>query len=191
MRQYPPWLQSVDSSWTLFLDRDGTINKRLVGDYVTSFDQFEFLPKVIDALAVASVLFDKIIIVTNQQGVGKGLMTQADLDAIHQGMLTQIIEGGGYIDQIFSCTQLATEWDNCRKPGHAMALQALAAFPQINLFKSIMIGDMPSDILFADNSGMKSAYMGNLKDLDGVRPHMLVNDLWEFTTLLQDAIYSK
>jgi len=65
----------IDKSWTLFLDRDGVINKKIDNDYVKAWEQFEFLPGVIEALKILSAKFGKIIIVTNQQGVGRQLMS--------------------------------------------------------------------------------------------------------------------
>lgn len=69
---------------TLFLDRDGVINKLRQNDYVKCWDEFEFLPGVFEALAKWKDHFKHIIIVTNQRGIGKGLMTDEDLNSIHQ-----------------------------------------------------------------------------------------------------------
>ncbi|MEI7981828.1 MAG: phosphatase, partial [Bacteroidota bacterium] len=74
----------IDHTWTLFLDRDGVINRRIVGNYAKSCDQFEFIPGVLDAIRQFSLIFGKIIVVTNQQGIGKGLMSREDVTAIHQ-----------------------------------------------------------------------------------------------------------
>jgi len=73
-----------DGTWTLFLDRDDTINKRLPGDYVKNWSEFEFLPHALEALQYFSQIFNKLIIVTNQQGIGKEIMTAAQLDEITQ-----------------------------------------------------------------------------------------------------------
>ena len=72
-----------EENWTLFLDRDGVINRRLPGAYVQHWDQFEFLPGVLPALSILANYFAHLIIVTNQQGIGKGLMTESDLQKIH------------------------------------------------------------------------------------------------------------
>jgi len=81
----------------LFLDRDGVINKRLVQRYVQNFDQFEFLPGVLEAIPVLNRYFNKTVIVTNQRGIGLGLMTKEELENIHKQMLTKIENKGGVL----------------------------------------------------------------------------------------------
>jgi len=91
----------IHQNWTLFLDRDGVINKRKIGDYIKIIDEFEFLPDVKEALSILAKYFNKIIIVTNQQGIGKGIMTEDDLRDIHKYMLEEILKSGGRIDAIY------------------------------------------------------------------------------------------
>ena len=74
---------NIHKNWTLFLDRDGVINKRKIGDYIKIIDEFEFIPNTKEALAILDKYFNKIIIVTNQQGIGKGLMSEKDLQEVH------------------------------------------------------------------------------------------------------------
>ncbi len=88
--------------WSLFLDRDGVINKRLVGDYVKKTEEFVFLDGVLEAIATLSTKFNRIFIVTNQQGIGKGLMTEKDLKQVHDSMEKEIVEHAGKIDRILS-----------------------------------------------------------------------------------------
>ncbi len=140
---------NIDTSWTLFLDRDGLINKRLPDDYVKKWDDFTFLPGVLKAIALLSRIFKRIIIVTNQQGIGKGIMTETDLRHIHEQMQKTIRNHDGRIDAIFFCPDLATKKPNCRKPGKALAVKAKEQFPEISFSKSIMAGDMESDVAFA------------------------------------------
>lgn len=149
---------SIDKSWTLFLDRDGVINERIVGDYVKRPEDFHFLPGVVEAIAQLSQVFGKIVVVTNQQGIGKGLYTTDDLVAIHTKMQTEITRGGGRIDAVFFAPNLSSENSTLRKPGIGMALQAQHIFPQIDFAKSVMVGDTESDMLFAQNAGMKSVF---------------------------------
>lgn len=148
------FLNSVDRIWTLFLDRDGVINKRPVGDYVKSPEGFDFLPGVLDALRTLSEKFGRIVIVTNQQGIGKNLMTEGDLEAVHQKMMAEIDKTGGRIDKIYYCPDLAKSPENCRKPGLTMANRAKADFPEIDFRKSVMAGDTKSDLEFGRNAGM-------------------------------------
>ena len=91
----------IDKSWTLFLDRDGVINKKLENDYVKSWDEFEFLPGVLKSIQHFSQIFGKIVVVTNQQGIGKGLYTHEDLQNIHHKMIMEITNAGGRIDKVY------------------------------------------------------------------------------------------
>lgn len=155
------WKKMIDNSWTLFLDRDGVINVRLIDDYVKNINEFEFLPCVLDAFRIFAERFGKIIIVTNQQGVGKGLMTLDAVALIHDFMKKQIENQKGRVDAIFVCPQLKTEPDNFRKPSPKMAYMAQVDFPEINFEKSIMIGDSNSDIEFGHNAGMHTILIGD------------------------------
>lgn len=158
-----PFKAQIDQTWTLFLDRDGVINKRPVNDYVRSTEGFHFLPGVLNALSLLSNTFSRIIIVTNQQGVGKGLMQTRDLDRVHAYMKKEIKHAGGRLDKIYCCTQLATEKNNCRKPGLNMARQAKLDFPEIDFEKSIMVGDTETDMLFGKNAGMLTVLISSSK----------------------------
>lgn len=149
----------IDKSWTLFLDRDGVINKRLVDDYVKHWDKFEFLDGVLEAIEKFNLMFGTIVIVTNQQGIGKGLMTIAQVDEIHQKMISVINENGGRIDKCYICPNLKSDHATCRKPEIGMAIQAQKDFPNINFEKSIIFGDSASDMQFGKNAGMKRVFV--------------------------------
>lgn len=141
---------------TLFLDRDGVINERPPGDYVRRWEDFHFLPGVLEAMPLLAARFARIIIVTNQQGIGKGLMTEADLADIHQRMIAAIEEAGGRIDAIFHCPDLRSKPDHCRKPRPTMALRARQQFPDIDFSQSLMVGDTLSDMQFGYRLGMQT-----------------------------------
>lgn len=155
------WRGKIDKSWTLFLDRDGVINVRLIDDYVKNINEFDFLPGVLDAFKIFTEKFGRIIIVTNQQGVGKGLMTLQDVDTVHQFMTKEIEAQKGRIDAIYVCPQLKSDPDNFRKPSPRMAYMAQHDFPEIDFDKSIMIGDSNSDIEFGKNAGMYTILIGD------------------------------
>ena len=142
--------------FTLFLDRDGVINDRLVGEYVLNWSEFHFMPGVLEALRCFAGYFSRIIVVTNQQGIGKGLMTVADIQDIHERMLSAIRQAGGRVDAVYYCPDLKQKPDNCRKPGPAMALQAQRDFPEIVFPQSVMVGDSLSDIDFGFRLGMRT-----------------------------------
>ena len=86
---------------TLLLDRDGTINVHIIGDYVRNWDDFEFIPGVFEALAKFAKHFKHIFIVTNQRGIGKGKYTERDLADIHSHMCAEIKKHDGYNDGIY------------------------------------------------------------------------------------------
>lgn len=143
----------------LFLDRDGVLNRHIVGDYVRDWSMWQWMPGVLETLPELSKRFKRIFIVSNQQGVAKGLMTQADLDAIHTNMLRDIEAAGGHIDHVYTCTDLQDSGSLNRKPAIGMALQAKRDFPEVDFTRSIMIGDSVSDMLFARNAQMRAVYL--------------------------------
>jgi len=152
---------NIDKSWTLFLDRDGVINKRIIDAYVLKWDDFIFLPKVLDAIKIFSGIFGKIIIVTNQQGIGKGLMSEVELNNIHQNMILEIENHGGRIDAVYFAPQIRETNHFDRKPNVGMALKAHKLFPEINFKKSIMAGDSISDMEFGHRLDMTNVFICN------------------------------
>lgn len=143
---------AIEKGWTLFLDRDGVINEELPGDYVRRTADFRFTNGAEEAIAALSGLFSRICIVTNQRGVGKGLMSEADLEAVHQYMIRGIEQAGGRIDKIYYCTDLDNSSEN-RKPQTGMALAAKKDFPEIDFTRSVMIGNTRSDMQFGRTIG--------------------------------------
>lgn len=150
-----------DNDWTLFLDRDGTINKRLPGEYVWNYAQFKFLPEVLNALPIFNAHFNRVLIVTNQQGIGKEIMTAEMLEDVHEKMLEEIHLAGGFIDEIYYCPDLEIHDPTCRKPNPGMAFKAKQDFPDIVFRKSVMVGDSLSDIQFGQRLGMKTVWIEN------------------------------
>lgn len=156
----------IDKTWTLFLDRDGVINLHYPNDYVKTWEEFYFLEDALDALKQLSTVFKRIIIVTNQQGVGKGLMSKDDLTFIHDEMLKEVRKYGGRIHAIYSATDLvADDSKQMRKPGGGMAKQAKKDFPEIDFSKAIMVGDSHTDIQFGKNAGMLTVFIGDKSKL--------------------------
>tara|TARA_B110000444_G_C18625475_1_gene494252 strand:+ start:177 stop:680 length:504 start_codon:yes stop_codon:yes gene_type:complete len=131
---------------TLFLDRDGVINIKLEGRYIRTANEFEFMQGALDAISKLTKLFKRILIVTNQQGIGKSIMTVDDLNLLHSFMASKIEKLNGKIDKIYFCPHLDTENCNCRKPNVGMINQAIADFPEIDRQNSYLIGDSDSDI---------------------------------------------
>ncbi len=152
-------LYHINKNWTLFLDRDGVINKRLIDDYVKSTEEFEFLPGVLSAIKTFSEIFSRVFIVTNQQGIGRNLMSEKDLQIVHNFLLAEVHDAGGKIDKIYFCPDLADNESPNRKPEIGMALLAKKEYPEIDFSKSIMIGDSISDMKFGKNAGMKTVFI--------------------------------
>jgi histidinol-phosphate phosphatase family protein len=150
---------------TLFLDRDGVINRQIIGGYVTRVEEFEFLPGVLEALTDLSRKFDYIFVITNQQGIGKGFFSTSDLNRIHQFMIEKVKQNGGRIDKVYFCPDLETENSINRKPNPGMGLQALKEFPDIDLSCSTMVGDSLLDMQFGKNLGLKTVFLTNGKPL--------------------------
>lgn len=154
----------IEKGWSLFLDRDGVINHRIPHDYVKNPDQFEFIPGVTEALRILSGIFNPILVVTNQQGIGKGLMSDSQLKLIHEKMLRQVAETGGRLDAVFYSPDLKNTNSFTRKPAVGMGLKARKHFPSINFKRSILAGDTFSDILFGHRLGMITVLIGTDKD---------------------------
>ncbi|MFN5183210.1 MAG: D-glycero-alpha-D-manno-heptose-1,7-bisphosphate 7-phosphatase [Bacteroidota bacterium] len=152
----------IDKSWTLFLDRDGVINKKIENDYIKKWEEFEFIPGVKEAIATLNNIFGLVFVVTNQQGIAKGLYSESDLESIHLNMMLDVILAGGQIDRIYFAPELASAKSNMRKPSIGMAEKAKEDFPSIDFSKSIIIGDSISDMEFGRNAGMKTIFFNNL-----------------------------
>lgn len=153
--------------WTLFLDRDGVINKRIPGGYVTQWEEFEFMDGVLESLRILTDIFGRIIIVSNQQGIGKGLMTVEQLKAVDLKMKAEIILAGGWIDGSYYSPHLEEDAHPDRKPGTGMGLKSKTDFSEIEFSKSVMVGDTSSDIVFGKNLGMITVLIGDMKNQEG------------------------
>ncbi len=151
-------LSRIDKTWTLFLDRDGVINHDKDNDYILDWDEFRFYDTTLEAMSILSTHFERIVVTTNQKGVGKGLMTVEDLDNIHFHMVSAIQKAGGKIQKVYYCADLDNESPN-RKPNPGMAYQAKLDFPNIDLSKSIMVGNRISDMGFGRNAGMLTVFV--------------------------------
>lgn len=152
---------------TLFLDRDGVVNERIPGDYVRTPDDFVQTPGMEEAMHLLSRYFGRIVVVTNQAGIGKGLMTESDLHAVHAKMFEIAASAGGRIDAAFYCPHTNEAGCRCRKPATGMAWLALAAFPDIDFENAWLAGDSASDMAFGQSLGMRTALIsGKMEDAD-------------------------
>ena len=175
----------IDHTWTLFLDRDGVINERLMGAYVRSIDEFKFLKEIPETIAQLSAIFGRVIVVTNQQGIGKGLMTERNLEEVHIYMCAKVEAHGGKIDYCFYAPELDGAENNMRKPQPGMALRAKEHFPEIQFDRSVMVGDADSDIVFGQQLGMKTVRVRTVEPI-GIAADETVNSLSEFLKVLEE-----
>lgn len=156
----------IDKNWTLFLDRDGVLNRRIVDGYVIRWEEFGWIPGVLESLKSLADIFGTLIVVSNQQGVGKGIMTHDQVNEIHANLLKDVDKHGGRIDAIYYSPHLAKERAFMRKPDVGMGLKARKEFPAVRFRKSVMAGDSLSDMLFGRHLGMKTVFLSdNRQDL--------------------------
>ena len=154
---------------TLFLDRDGTINrKRPENDYVKSCEEFEFLPNALAGLRRMAASGARMICVTNQRGVARGRMTEEALRDIHRWMLDAVREAGGRIDAVYYCPHEAGECD-CRKPLTGLFQRARMDFPDIDFADSLVVGDAMSDMAAASRLGCGSALVATPETAAAIR----------------------
>jgi D-glycero-D-manno-heptose 1,7-bisphosphate phosphatase len=173
-------------SRAVFLDRDGTINEHREG-YVTSWAQFRFLPNSLEALGKLDKTDYRIIIITNQSAVARGLMSQEDLESIHQRMLAQVEEAGGRIDAIFVCAHHPSDGCGCRKPKTGLVMLAKEAY-DLDLGGSWFVGDNTKDIETGRNAGCKTILLktgyGGKDGLHKGEPDRRAEDLLEATSIV-------
>jgi len=163
----------------VFLDRDGVINvKAPEGQYITRWEDFQFLPGVAGAIALLQEASFTVIVVSNQRGVGKGLMTANDLEAIHSRMLAELAASGARIDAIYYCPHDLDARCACRKPEPGMLLQA-AKDHAIDLPNSWMVGDSDSDILAGKRAGCRTARIVRSDASSGVPSDLTCQTLGE------------
>lgn len=173
----------------VFLDRDGTINVDV--GYPNRWDQIAIYPYAFEAVRRLKAARFLTLVVTNQSGIGRGLLTEADLTAIHSRMTEEFVKQGAPLDAIYHCPHFdaagiaAGGLDcGCRKPAPGMGFRAAAEF-DIDLARSFMVGDKVEDILFGLNIGaapilVRTGYgqMSEPKlEAMGIRPACVADDL--------------
>jgi D-glycero-D-manno-heptose 1,7-bisphosphate phosphatase len=161
---------------TVFLDRDGVINRRLPDDYVKDWAEFEFLPGAKEALALLTAANLRLIVITNQRGIARGLMTEADLHSIHERMLAELREAGAHISAIYHCPHDRDVCD-CRKPKAGLLLRARRDFPEIDFARSVVIGDSHSDIEAGERVGCYTVFIGEAAE--GGEPDLAAPSLYD------------
>ncbi|MBO4282862.1 MAG: HAD-IIIA family hydrolase [Bacteroidales bacterium] len=177
-------VSQIDKQWSLFLDRDGVINRRIVDAYVRDPSEFVFLPRVPEAMALLRRTFGYVFLVTNQQGIGKGLMGVDDLERVHAYMESALDYP---FDHIYFCPDLASSGSRFRKPETGMAEQARKDFPAVDFSKSVMVGDARSDMLFGEKAGMYTVF---LPGTDAAYPQasLQCESLYDFASLIEENV---
>ena len=139
-----------------FLDRDGVINRRPPeGQYVTRWEELQFLPGVPEAIILLTRAGYEVYVVTNQRGVAKGLLTQDELESIHQWMCQELAEAGAVITKVYYCPHEKHPPCTCRKPAPGMLLTAAQSY-DLDLASSWMVGDSDIDVAAGRNAGCKT-----------------------------------
>jgi len=142
-----------------FLDRDGVINRKArEGEYVTRWEEMQILPGVSGAIALLNRAGFRVIVVSNQRCVAKGLITTADLEALHRRLCEALARDGATIDAIYYCPHETQPPCRCRKPQPGMLLDA-ARDHDIDLGASWMIGDSKADVEAGKSAGCNTALL--------------------------------
>ena len=181
----------VGREWCLFLDRDGVLNRQIVGDYVRTWRDFEWLPRAPLALQKLVGWAPHLVVITNQQGIGKGLMSARDVAEIHDRLRTELAAHGASIDAFQVCPHLESAGCTCRKPGVGLVLDWLAQHPASEPGLSIVVGDSQSDLELAHNvftafGGCASIHIGKRSDrVSGADASF--DSLWDFAVAVDRA----
>ena len=161
----------------VILDRDGVLNTRPPrAQYVTRWEDFEWLPRVKEALSVLSQAGYRIIVVSNQAGIGRGVMTEAALDDIHTRMKAEALEAGGRIDAIYYCPHDWEEGCECRKPKPGMLFQAQRDF-NLDLTRTVFVGDDERDAQAAEAAGCPSILTSERTSLLDISRQLVLGSL--------------
>jgi histidinol-phosphate phosphatase family protein len=135
----------------IFLDRDGVICENR-SDYVKSWREFKFLPGAKDSVSALSRLGLPIVVVTNQAGINRGLVSAAVVEDIHQRMVAELAAHGGRVDRVICCPHRPEDHCDCRKPEPGMLVRA-AKEMGIDLARSYMVGDAATDLMAGQKVG--------------------------------------
>jgi D-glycero-D-manno-heptose 1,7-bisphosphate phosphatase len=176
----------------VFLDRDGVINEEL--GYLAYPDDLRLLPRTTEAIKLLKQHDFKVIVVTNQSGIARGLYSEEELEAVHERMRMDLEEQGVKVDGVYYCPHHPTKGRGdyrvhceCRKPKPGLLLRA-AKEHNIDLSNSFMVGDTPSDILAGWNAGCSSVLImtghaqetaGSLAEIDRNSTVVVARDLYD------------
>lgn len=182
----------------VFLDRDGVLIENRP-DYVREWSQVQMLPRALDALTGFQRAGFKIVVVTNQSAVGRGLLTLNSAQEINARLVKMVKESSGWVDGVYMCPHKPEDQCNCRKPKPGLLLQAAQEL-SIDLQASWMIGDAWSDLIAGQAAGVRSTIMvrtgrGSSQLLEtqpeDLKPFLVSDDLFTaFQTVVQSERYA-
>jgi D-glycero-D-manno-heptose 1,7-bisphosphate phosphatase len=197
-RRLPKELTVVKNLKTIFLDRDGTLNKEV--QYLRRSEDFSFLPRTLEALKLLSGSGWQLICVTNQSGVARGIITESFLINLHSMIIRKLAEDGIILRDILYCphhpegtVEKYRKECSCRKPGTGLIDIAVKKH-NADLSKSIIVGDKLSDILTGKNAKIKTVLVmtgygkSEMKrgKAEGILPDFYFDDLFAFSRWLAD-----
>ncbi|HDP98577.1 MAG TPA: HAD-IIIA family hydrolase [bacterium] len=175
----------LKSSPAIFLDRDGVINKEV--GYLSDPDDFELLPNAVEGMKKFMDMGYRLVIVTNQGGIGLGYFSLQDFYQVNKKMLTQVSRAGILIDKIYFCPHSKAEDCPCRKPKTGLIFKAQEDL-NLDLKNSYFVGDSPWDVEAGKNAGMHAIFIRNQRspepDQLGVKPDLVAADLLEAAQLI-------
>jgi len=182
----------------VFLDRDGVVNKDPAGwtehGYVTRWEDFHFLPGVLEAMKELSVSGYRTVIISNQQGVGKGFFTEKALNDLTAEMSRRVEEAGGSIAGVYYCTHTKEENCDCRKPKKGLFRIAQKELGIKGFKGKFYIGDTQRDIQAGKEIGLETILVlsgkASRKDTENWehKPDHICDDLPEAVQLILDRI---
>ncbi len=171
----------------VLLDRDGVINRRVLGGYVTSWKEFEFLPRALEALRYFAEHDYAALVISNQACVGKNLLTTAHLESITQRFLTEVALAGGNIKQVYYCVHVANDGCDCRKPKPGSIQRAQLDYAFV-LQTTYFVGDSPEDMQAAGSAGCPAVLVRRDAFLETRLPRevstMVASNLYEAATMI-------
>lgn len=137
----------------VFIDRDGTINQDR--NYLDNAQDFEFIPGAADAIKKLNECGLKVVVITNQSGIARGILTEETLSDIHDRMVHLLATEGAYLDGIYYCPHHPDDGCDCRKPATGMVRNAIHDL-DVDIAHSYIIGDKRADVHLGHNLGLTS-----------------------------------
>jgi histidinol-phosphate phosphatase family protein len=169
--------QYLSTQKTVLLDRDGVLNKKMPqGEYVKSWSDWKWEVGAKEALCGLKLNGYRVIIITNQAGVGRGIMTENSLSSIHKEMRMELEQSGGSVDAIYYCPHHWDDYCNCRKPEPGLIFQAQKDF-SINLSNTFFIGDDETDASTAKNAECLFSLVRKGRSLNSIVSDLIGNQL--------------